>query len=136
MLLVHAGRRHLTQICGVPCYCPTLNSRLGEVLCNIFSFSSLGCVLWLPNFLHLILWQKVKLHSHQLFPSQSLCVFPSSEGFIFHTPPTQDWATVAGTEFRFGSEQPQILQIWECILAQDDQCSRPRLLPLFMEKEA
>lgn len=56
----------------------------------------------------------------------SLCLFfPSSEGLIFHTPPTHDWATVTGTKFRFVSEQPQSLQIWEYILAQDDHIKDP-----------
>lgn len=55
-----------------------------------------------------------------------LCLFlPSSEGLIFHTPPTQDWATVTGTKFSFVCEQPQSLQIWDRILAQDDHIKDP-----------
>lgn len=49
--------------------------------------------------------------------------FPSSEGFIFYTPLTQDWGTVI--KLGFESEHP-FLQIWECILAQGDQCPRPQ----------
>lgn len=49
--------------------------------------------------------------------------FPSSEGFIFYTPLTQDWGTVI--KLGFESEHP-FMQIWECILAQGDQCPRPQ----------
>lgn len=65
----------------------------------------------------------------------SLCLFfPCSEGLIFHTPPTHDWATVTGTKFRFVSEQPQSLQIWECILAQDHIKDLDFFLPLQRRK--
>lgn len=81
-------RRHPTYISGIPCHSPIPNSRLGEVLFNISS-SSWRCVLWLPNFLYLILCQEVKLHSHQLFPSQRLCVSPflllKDLSFIHHS---------------------------------------------------